>query len=230
MNDIVVNHGIFCVSLLALGACTLVFFRFGACAAINWITVQAILANIIVIKQIDLLGMHVTAADALTVSSFFSLTLLQEVHGKTLAKSAINISIISLIFFALVMRLHLLYKPNVQDFSEHAYQIIFGSNVRIIISSILAYYISQSLNSYCYFKLTNKFPKLSSAIRVNIPVVIAQMVDTIIFSFLGLYGLIHSLWSVIIFSSAIKLLSTAILSYLVLYIRNNKFIKNPRSK
>ena len=71
-------------------------------ALCSFLCVQAILANLFVIKQITLLGFTATASDMYIVGSVLTLNLLQEYYGKDEARRAIWISFSMLLFYTIV--------------------------------------------------------------------------------------------------------------------------------
>ena len=62
-------------------------------------TVQALIANLFVLKQIHLFGMEVTASDGYAIGSLLGLNVLQEFYGKKEAKQATCICFFFMTFF-----------------------------------------------------------------------------------------------------------------------------------
>ena len=76
MNEFVFFLHIFVVATFALGAC-----RLGKEMLVAWIGLQAVLANLFVLKQMKLFWLDVTCSDVYAVGAFLSLNLLQEYYG-----------------------------------------------------------------------------------------------------------------------------------------------------
>jgi len=78
---------------------------------------------------------------------------------------------------------------------------------RIVIASFSVYFIAQSVDYYLYAWLKNTPKRLPLVVRNYASMAVSQLVDTVLFTFLGLYGLIDNLWQVIAISYTIKLFS-----------------------
>ena len=86
------NELIFIGYIVIVSVASLIAARFGKEALIALISVEALLLNIFVLKQITLFGLTATAADALAVGSSLALNLFQEQYDKKTAQKAIWIS------------------------------------------------------------------------------------------------------------------------------------------
>lgn len=200
INELIFLLHCSCISLFALGALWL-----GREALVGFICLQAILANLFVVKQITLLGLNATASDAFTVGGVLGLNLLQEYYGQDEAKKAIWISFFMLVFYGIVSQIHLAYIPSSFDTMQTHFAPILGFMPRIVIASFTVYLIAQHLDAllYGYFKKMAQGRYL--IIRNYGSIVISQLVDTVLFSVLGLYGIVDNVLHIIIVSYAIKL-------------------------
>lgn len=218
--EILNNNLLFLTNILAAALCTLLCFRCGVLTLVSWIAAQGILANLFVLKQIELFGMNVTASDVFTISGMFSILLLEEFYSKDYAKKAIIASCVVLVFFAAVSQLHLAYTPSEADFAQSAYQMLFGPNFRIILASIIAYWVSQQCSVFIYrFTKTTKLPL---QLRFIFAITIAQFIDTVGFAYMGLYGIITHLHEIILFSFTVKVITLLLLTNLSHLIRRLK--------
>jgi uncharacterized integral membrane protein (TIGR00697 family) len=184
----------------------LLALRNGAYYLCAFIALQAILANLFVLKQITLFGMQATASDAFMVGSMFSLQLLQEYYGKALAQSAVRISFFFLIFYTIMSYIHILYTPSIYDTAhKHFYPLLYPMP-RIAVASIFVYTTISYLDTYLFSFLKRLFSGKWFFIRNTLCITIAQLADTVLFSFLGLYGIIENIGEVIIVSFTIKMI------------------------
>lgn len=222
------NHLLFMANIVIAMACTYACFKQGANVLISWVTTQSIMANLFVLKQIQLFTMNVTASDVFTISCMFSIALLEAFFGSEYAKKAITASCLSLIFFAVISQLHLHYQPSPEDFAQPAYQTLFGPNFRIILASIVAYWLSQQANLHLFRYLKKHATALSLQLKLIISVALAQLIDTITFAYLGLFGIVQTLFQIIIFSYTIKLITLSLLSNITLFLKRKAQVKlNP---
>lgn len=194
MNELIFFAHTLIVILFALFA-----LRMGPSCLIAWIVLQGIFANLFVVKQIDLFGFAVTCSDVFAIGGILSLNLLQEYFGKDKAKSALKISLFSLLFFIAMAEIHLQYIPNASDVTHSAFFTIFSSSPRIVLASIATFFIVQQFDVRFFSFLKGALPS-----RIAISLFCSQLLDTILFSYLGLYQLVESVFDIIIVSFLIK--------------------------
>lgn len=207
MNEIIfASHSLF-ITGCALGALYL-----GKEALITFIASLAILSNIFVTKQIVLFGYQATPTDALTIGLVISLNLLQEYYGKEITKKAIGISFLISIVYTFLSQFHLLYLPGIHDTTQHHASALFGIMPRIILASLFTYFVVQRIDCLIYGFLKKKFNNNYLIARNYASLVFSQLIDTVLFSFLGLYGTIDSIVPVIIVSYGIKLILIMIMT------------------
>ena len=162
----------------------------------------AIVANLFVLKQTTLFSFNVTCSDAFAIGSIFGLNLLQQKWGKPIAKKTIWISFFAMAFFVVVSQIHLLYTPSRFDESHGHFAYLLSYAPRILLASITAFFITQQLDVRL-FGLLQKTP-LSWKNRSTISLLISQAVDTSLFTFLGLYGVVQELGSIMGVSYVVK--------------------------
>lgn len=193
------NEALFFLQILVVVSFVFLALRAGKNALIALLAIQGVLANLFVIKQITLFGFSVTCADVFTIGAILSLNLLQEYFGEKTARFAVKISFISLLFFVLLSQIHLLYVPSETDTTQVAFQIVLVHSVRIIFASLVTFYIVQQFDVRFFGWLKGKLP-----IRVAISLVCSQFLDTVLFSLLGLYGIVDSVIHIMIVSFVVK--------------------------
>lgn len=200
---------------LFLGSCALIaafawyFCQLGKSALIAWITMISLLANLFVLKQISLLGFNATASDTFAVGSLLGLNLLQEKYGREAAQSAIWISFSCLLFFILVSQIHLVYIPSAYDHMQSAYSSILSPAPRILLASLATFFVVDQFDSALYHLLRKKIPQWSRWWVSGITLSLSQGLDTVLFSVLGLYGMVDAIIEIMMVSFAIKLLVIA---------------------
>ncbi len=217
------NELIFLFHALLIGASTLLMRILGPEALVAFISVQCILANIFVLKQISLFGFIATASDAFTVGATLGLELLQEHFGQQMAKKAITISGILLIFFCLTTQIHLIYTPAFCDITQTHFAALFTPTPRIIGASVVVYLFVQFFASWLYTTIQKSCPSFSVNTRTYLVLILSQFIDTILFSFLGLYGLVDNIIHVIVISFLIKLVTIIITALVITFLRPSSF-------
>jgi queuosine precursor transporter len=200
MNEILFFIQIVLIIGFALGA-----LKLGKAALTTWVVVQALIANLFVIKQITLFGFTVTASDAFAIGSLLGLNFLQEYFSKEDAQQASWICFFFMFFFVLVSQLHLLYEPSPYDTTQASFVTILSPSFRLLIASMSVFFIAQQIDIRLFTFLKRIFPGISFAVRATFTLVVSQFLDTCLFSVAGLYGMVTSILDIIIVSFIIKL-------------------------
>ena len=213
------NEIIFTVHTIVIALGALIALRLGKSALVAFICVQCILANLFVIKQTTLFGLTATCADAFTVGATLGLNLLQEYFGKKEAKKAIFANFFLLVFYTIVSKIHLLYQPAAADNTHMHFAPLLDLMPRIVIASFSVYLLVQLLDYYLYGILKKMYHDKYLVLRNYFSIAFCQLIDTILFSFLGLYGLVENVWHIIAISYAIKLVSIIIATPFVAFSR-----------
>jgi len=202
MNEFIFIIHTITIALFALGALIL-----GRHALVAFVVICCCLANLFVIKQITLFGLTATCADAFTVGATIGLNLLQEYFGKKIAKKTIWINFFLLIFYAVMSQIHIFYIPDGADTAHQHFIPLLTLMPRIVIASFSVYLLTQMLDYYLYGILKKRFHDKYIILRNYASIAFCQLIDTVLFSFFGLYGIIDNIWQVILISYLIKLAS-----------------------
>jgi uncharacterized integral membrane protein (TIGR00697 family) len=205
MNELIFIVHTVVIALFALGSLAL-----GSGALVAFVCSCCIPANLFVVKQITLFGLTATCADAFTVGATIGLNLLQEYFGKEIAKKTIWINFFLLIFYVIVSHIHLVYIPHTADTMHLHFMPLLSLMPRIVIASFSVYLISQMADYYLYGFLKKILHQKYIILRNYASIAFCQLLDTVLFSFLGLYGIIDNIWEVIIISYTIKIISIII--------------------
>lgn len=214
-----INEIIFLLHVLFITSGALAATWAGSEALTAFITLQAILANLFVTKQITLFGLTATGTDAFMIGASLGLNLLQEWYGKAAARRAISISFGFLVFYTLATIIHLNYAPAADDIMHGHFQSILDAMPRITIASLCVYLFVQYLEYYTFGLLTRLFGGNYLSLRNIVSIGICQFVDTVLFSFLALYGIVSNVLHIIIISYSIKLITIFISTSFVGYAR-----------
>jgi len=179
--------------------------RLGKEALMAFVAGSWIAANFYVIKEIQLFGFEVTASDAYTIGAMLGLFLIQEYWGRKEAKATITLSFFLLAFTALASYLHLQYVPSSHDTSHDAFERVLTGAPRLACASLITFFIVQYAE-LALFTLFQKNSHLSLPLRAFCIGSITQCLDTLLFSLLGLSGIVHSLVDVFVVSYSVKLI------------------------
>lgn len=179
--------------------------RLGQEALTGWVVIQAMIANLFVIKQITLFGFEVTAGDVYAIGSLLGLNLLQEHYGDAAARKASAASFFLLAFFVLISQVHLFYVPSAHDTSQQAFLTLLSPAPRILGASIATFFIVQQIEMRLFAWLKALLPSLHFSLRSTLTLTASQLIDTVLFSAMALYGSVAAIFDVILLSYAVKL-------------------------
>lgn len=212
MNELI----FFLHALLLIGA-ILGAARMGKEALIALIALCVVLANLFVVKQILLFGLEVTCADLYAVGGMVALNLLREFHGVEIARRVIWISFGGALLFTCMALAQLLYLPSESDWAHPSFATILTPVPRLMAASLGVYFVVQRFDLWLFGQLKARLPDRSIASRTFIATSISQLVDTALFTFVALSGLLSSLLSIIVVSYLIKLATLVIMTPLTLF-------------
>lgn len=116
------------------------------------IAIYTILMNIFVTKQFNLFWFAITWWNALYWATFLLTDMLSEHYWKKEAKIAVLIWFLSMILFIVSTQVLIFYSPNEFDYSNEALKTLFWITPRILLWSLLAYFIAQNIDVYLYEK------------------------------------------------------------------------------
>ena len=188
-----------------VSAGTLFFARMGKQALTAYITMLFLAANIFVVKQIELFGFCVTSADAFIVGISFSCNLLQEFWDKQTTRKAIWISFACCLFYMLITQIILWYQPAAVDEMQPHFIMIMSNTVRIILASFSAYLTTQFVDMQLYAIFKQATQGKYFVARNYLALAISQLIDTLLFSFLGLWGIVANMFDIIFVSYSLKI-------------------------
>lgn len=206
------NEIIFFIHVIVVIAFGFIALRMGKTALSTWIALQAVLANLFVIKQICFFGFHVTCSDVFAIGSLFGLNLLREYFGQEATKRALWTCFFAMVFFVVMAQIHLLYLSSSFDTSQSAFKTILSSSPRLLGASLFVFIVVQRIDLHLFGSLKKKLQWLPLSVRNAISVSTSQFLDTFLFSMLGLWGLVAHLSDIILISFLIKLIVIALMS------------------
>ncbi|MFW5795390.1 MAG: queuosine precursor transporter [Bacillota bacterium] len=147
-----------------------------------------ILSNILAVKIIDVGGLVGPAAVLIYALSFALSDTLVEIWGEEKVKYVIKVGFIASLISAIFIRLAISF-PSAENWTlQQEFEMILGSNLRIVFASMVAYLASQfhDVWAFVFWKKLTKGKHLW--LRNNLSTIFSQMIDTVIFIFIAFYG------------------------------------------
>ncbi len=225
------NESLFFISLIINFVGVLCSYKFfGKIGIFCWIAIATVIANVEVLKCVDIFNMALTLGNVTYGSIFLATDILNEKYGVETAQKSVLVGFFALLTFTLVTQVDLHYVPNSSDFVAEAMKTLFTITPRVCFASMFAYFISNITDVYLYALVKKFFPSDKFLwLRNNSATMISQLIDTLIFTYVGFVGVFESsiVFELFITTYCIKLL-IAILDTPFLYIA--KKISEPADK
>lgn len=201
------NELLFLAQISIISVATLLFARWGKESLTSYVAILFVMANIFVIQQINLFGWTVTSSDAFIIGISFSINLLQEFFDKAFARKAVWISFAISLFYLIISQCIMTYIPAPVDDAHVHLAHIMSNTPRIIIASFISYLITQFTDIAIYGLLKQVSNGKYFVARNYASLCFSQFLDTILFSFLGLYGIVENIGDIIVVSYSVKLIA-----------------------
>lgn len=203
------NELIFLLQTCLVAASTIAALALGREVLVSLICIQTLLANLFIAKQICLCSFFTTSTDVFSIGTILGLNLLQEYFGIKAARKAIVSSFFVALFFTLVSMLFVQYAPCIHDKAHFHFAAILVPLPRLLITSLIVFGIIELIDTTFFAYLKRLMGTSNFALRAGISLIGSQLLDTVLFSFLALYGTVASIADIIMFSYAIKLVAIA---------------------
>jgi len=203
---IMYNFILFLIQIVLICSMIIYALKLGKQAIGSFLPLLAVCMNLFVIKQSTLLGLEVTCSEGLAVGYILGFNLMQEFYGKEAARKTIWLTFFCTAAFMVLSQLHLLFVPNSFDNSQSHFVALFKFMPRLVIASLLCFLVVQFFDLTFFAYLKKRFQGKYLTSRIFTSLVVSQALDTVLFSFLGLYGIVEEIFHVMLFSFLIKVL------------------------
>ena len=197
LEVIYMNELFLVITLLVSFGGTLLFLKvFGKGGLFAWIGICTVLANIEVTILVHAFGMDQTLGNTLFAATFLATDILSEIYGKKDANKGVLAGIFTSLSFILLSFMWVRYIPAEGDWSNEFVRGLFSNTPRMLLSSLIAYMISEFIDVSLYhawWKLTEKKTGSQTKMlwfRNNFSTLISQFVNIVLFNFgafLGIY-------------------------------------------
>ena len=111
-----------------------------------WIAISVIVANIQVVKTVEIFGLTATLGNVVYASSFLATDILSEYYGSAAARRGVFLGFFAIVSTAILMIVALYFVPSADDFAQSALERIFLIVPRITGASLAAYLVNASAN------------------------------------------------------------------------------------
>jgi uncharacterized integral membrane protein (TIGR00697 family) len=212
----------FGLMILCYLAVLLIYKLFGRKGLFAWVAMSIILANIQVMKTIQIFGLVTAEGNIVYSSIFFVSDILNEVYGKKEARKAVYVGFFVLVMTTVIMQVTLMFIPDSSDTMAPHLAAIFGFMPRIALASLAAYICSQMYDVWMYAFMKKYHGRRLLWLRSNVSVIFSQMIDNTMFTLIAFYGIFS--WDIIIQIYVTSLILKVIVSFVdtpFLYLARN---------
>lgn len=183
------NNILLIISIIGVFSIMLIIKKFlGKEGIIGWMGIASILANLLLIKSVDVLGISATLGNVLFASNFLATDILTENYGYKEAKKGVRFGIISVIIFMIVTQVALLFVPNAEDIAQSSFETLFSFIPRISIASTSMFALSNKIDIRLYEWLRKKSNGKKMWLRNNICTIICNGGENFLFYLMAFLG------------------------------------------
>lgn len=189
----------------------LMYRCFGKQGLIAWVAIGTIIANIQVIKTVDIFGISTTLGNVMFASIYLATDILNDIYGRKVAKRAVWLGFSSTLVMIIVMQMSLHFIPAPEDISQKALSTIFDLVPRIALGSIIAYIIGQHVDVFIFSMIKKVFQSDKTfIIRAYGSTVLSSIIDTALFVTIAFIGTLPAsvVFEIFITTYVLKLVST----------------------
>jgi uncharacterized integral membrane protein (TIGR00697 family) len=180
---VIVNFALFLI-------CYRLFGMYGLYA---WVAAATILANIQVVKTIELFGIVSTLGNTMYGTIYLATDLVNEKHGRQEATRVVWFGFFTLIMTIIIMQMAIAFTPQETDIAQASFETIFGLMPWVALGSLTAYVCSQYFDVRIFALIKRAFPSPGKLwLRSAGSTLISQMIDSVIFCSIAFGSLVYS--------------------------------------
>lgn len=175
--------------LLGLGSAILAYRLFGRLGLYIVIISNLLLANLQVMKIVEIFGITATLGNVLYASVFLSTDILSEMYGKRAAYKGVLMGFFALIMMVIFLQFALVFEPAPEDKVHESMKVLFNFMPRVVTASLIAYIISQSHDIWSFHFWREMTKGKFLWLRNNASTLVSQFIDSVVFTTIAFYGL-----------------------------------------
>lgn len=208
MYNELLGLGSFIVTFILM---VLMYRAFGKQGLIAWVAIGTIIANIQVIKTVEIFGISATLGNVMFASIYLATDILNDIYGRKVAKRAVWLGFSSTLVMIIVMQVSLQFIPSADDVAQKGLETIFNIVPRIALGSIIAYIIGQHIDVFIFSLIKKIFSSDKTfIIRAYGSTILSSIIDTALFVSIAFLGSLPNaaVFEIFITTYVLKLVST----------------------
>ena len=162
---------------------------FGKNGVLVWIGLAAVLANVVQGKNAELLGLYAGIGHVLFSSTFLATDILNECYSQKDAKKGVLVGLFGNIVYLGTMIIAMSYRSSPIDTMGGHMNAMFGLNIRITLSSMFWYLVSNFGDVWLYNKLKVAMNGRHLWLRNNVSTILFNCAENFGFAFFAFGGI-----------------------------------------
>lgn len=138
-------------------------------------------------KITELFGVSVSVAIFMVPITFLITDIVAEVYGKKVSARFVYVGMISIVIMLAYTALFVALPAHERYTLNAEYTAIFGSSVRIMVASVIAFFLSQLHDIWAFEFLKRKTGEKFLWLRNNLSTFVSQAIDSLVFMFIAFY-------------------------------------------
>lgn len=183
-NLLLVIEMLFCFTALLLAK-----KFFGKTGVFVWIAMASVFANVVQGKNAELLFMYAGIGHVLFSSTFLATDILNECYSQKDARKGVFIGIFANVIYILVMLIAMAYQSSPIDTIGPHMSAMFGMNIRITLSSMFWFIVSNFGDVWLYNKLKVATGGKYMWLRNNVSTILFNCAENFGFAFMAFGGI-----------------------------------------
>lgn len=207
-GGIIMNNLLLVVEIIVCFSMLLIAKKaFGKTGVFVWIGLAAVLANVVQGKNAELLGLYAGIGHVLFSSTFLATDILTECYSKKEANKGVLIGLFGNIVYLIAMIIAMAYIPSDIDTIGVHMNAMFGLNIRITLSSMFWYLISNFGDVWLYDKLKSITNGKYMWLRNNVSTILFNCAENFGFALFAFYGIynIPQVMSIAVASTVVEI-------------------------
>jgi len=177
-----------------------------------------LLSNVLAVKIFSITEwIMLPGAVVLVVVTYPLIDVITEVYGKEASKRTVRAGFITQILAVFFIYIVIALPPAPAFTEQIAFETILGGSVRVIIASLIAYFVSVNLDVIIFSKIKERLGAKHLWLRNNVSTMLSQLVDTALFISIAFYGIMPTsvLFSLFLAQYAFKFIAAILATPLV---------------
>lgn len=143
--------------------------------------------NLLGNKITTLIGISVSVGIFMVPLTFLITDIVEEVYGKEVVKHFIATGVLTIIIVFLFTGFFIWLPPNARFTYNEEYRLVFGSSMRIMVASVVAFALAQLHDMWSFAFWKQKTHGKALWLRNNLSTFVSQAIDTFVFMMIAFY-------------------------------------------